>query len=145
MGEIKTTKALFSRKTNGEIQNTVCLEDTEGFGSQLWPGILISRFQRGLECIIPPLKGSKGAVQNLREKSFQVHGAKLFNVLPKKIRNSKTNDVEEFKSLLDNFLQSIPDEPKVGEYVPSSCDQITLKPSNSLICQPQKTLRSRGF
>ena len=90
--------------------------------------------RRGLECIIPPLKGSKGVVQNLREKSFQVHGAKLFNILPKKIRNSKSNDVEEFKTLLDNFLQSIPDEPKVGEYVPSSCDQIPLKPSNSLIC-----------
>ena len=62
----------------------------------------------------------------------------FFNVLPKKLRNSKSKDVEEFKSLLDNFLQSIPDEPKDGEYVPSACDQITLKPSNSLICQTQK-------
>ena len=68
----------------------------------------------------------------------------FFNVLPKKLRNSKSKDVEEFKSLLDNFLQSIPDEPKVGEYVPSACDQITLKPSNSLICQTQKKLTSRG-
>ena len=94
--------------------------------------------------MIPPLKGPKGVVQNRREKSFQVHGAKLFNILPKKLINSKSKEIEEFKSLLDNFLQFIPDEPKVGEYVPSACDQITLKPSNSLICQTQKKLRSRG-
>ena len=67
----------------------------------------------------------------MREKSLQVNGAKLFIVPPTKLRISKSKDVEEFKSLLDNFLQSIPDEPKVGEYVPSACDQITLKPSNT--------------
>jgi hypothetical protein len=33
-------------------------------------------------------------------------------------KNSReSKDVEEFKSLLDNFFQSIPDEPKVVEYV----------------------------
>ena len=87
--------------------------------------------------MIPVLKGPKG-VQSLREKSFQIHGAKLFNSLPKNLRNSRGNDIEEFKSKLDKYLESIPDEPKVGEYIPSACDQITLKPSNSLICQTQK-------
>ena len=99
--------------------------------------------RRGLECIIPALKGPKG-VQSLREKSFQIHGAKLFNSLPRHLRNRKGNDIEDFKYLLDKHLESIPDEPKVGEYIPSACDQITLKPSNSLICQSQKMVRNRG-
>ena len=99
--------------------------------------------RRGLECVIPVLKGPKG-VQALREKSFQIHGAKLFNALPKNLRNSNVNNIEDFKSLLDKYLESIPDEPKVGDYIPSACDQVTMKPSNSLICQTQKILRNRG-
>ena len=99
--------------------------------------------RRGLECNIPVLKGPKG-VQTLREKSFQIHGAKLFNALPKNLRNSKVTNIEDFKYLLDKYLESIPDEPKVGEYIPTACDQMTMKPSNSLICQTQKILRNRG-
>ena len=68
----------------------------------------------------------------------------LFNALPKHLRNSKGKNIEDFKTLLDKHLESIPDEPKVGDYIPSACDQITLKPSNSLICQTQKIVRIRG-
>jgi hypothetical protein len=58
------------------------------------------------------------------------------NVLPKKLKNNTSKDVDENKSLLDK---------KVGEDVPSACDKITMKPSNSLICQTQKKLRNRGL
>ena len=49
------------------------------------------------------LKETKG-VQALREKSFQIHGAKLFSALPKNLQNSKVNNIEDFKSLLDKYL-----------------------------------------
>ena len=61
----------------------------------------------------------------MREASFQVHGAKLFNSLPIYIRNLKKVSVEEFKSKLDYYLESIPDEPHLNGYVPTTCDQFS--------------------
>ena len=42
-------------------------------------------------------------------------------------------NTEEFKSKLDEFLSTLPDNPKIGDLVPSVCDPITMKPSNSII------------
>ena len=88
--------------------------------------------RRGRECSIPPLKGSK-SVRNLRDQSFQVRGPRLFNALPRNIRNTTKVPVEEFKEKLDNFLSLLPDKPKVGDLVPNVCDQVNVKPSNSVI------------
>ena len=88
--------------------------------------------RRGRELKVPVLK-SKGKFQTLREKSFQVHGAKLFNSLPKSIRNLTKLSVDGFKQKLDVYLQSIPDEPILPGYTPSACNQHTGSPSNSLI------------
>ena len=85
-------------------------------------------------------------IQSLRDSSFHVHGAKLFNCLPNYLRNSEVQTVEEFKECLDVFLSEIPDEPSVQgtHYTPSACDLITGKASNSLIDQVrQKSTRNR--
>ena len=42
--------------------------------------------RRGREVVIKPARW-KQSIQTLRENSFQVNGAKVFNSLPKKIRN----------------------------------------------------------
>ena len=47
----------------------------------------------------------------MRENSFQINGARLFNSLPLKIRNMKYNQ-EDFKLALDNYLCSVPDQPR---------------------------------
>ena len=88
--------------------------------------------RRGREGKIPPLKGSQ-SVRNLRDQSFQVRGPRLFNTLPRNIRDTTKVSVEDFKEKLDNFLSLLPDQPKVGDLVPNVCDQVTLKPSNSVI------------
>ena len=80
--------------------------------------------------------------KSIREQSFHVHGGKLFNSIPKNIRNMAGNNVDEFKEKLDLFLQSIPDEPKVEGYVPSACDDLTAKPSNSIIFQCKQKMRN---
>ena len=90
--------------------------------------------RRGREIKVPTLKG-KGKIHSLREASFQVHGAKLFNSLPKTIRNLRKVTVDEFKSKLDLYLQSIPDEPSLNGYIPTSCDQFSGNPSNSIVDQ----------
>ena len=56
---------------------------------------------------------SPAAVKNARESSFGVKGAKLFNLLPKDIRGVTSEKVESFKTVLDEFLRKVPDQPTV--------------------------------
>ena len=82
---------------------------------------------------IPDLKrNGRPAVQTLREQSFQINGARLFNSIPKKIRNIM-KDQDHFKASLDEFLSSVPDQPWIGSLVPSATDQLTGRQSNSLL------------
>ena len=79
-------------------------------------------------------------VKTLRENSFQVHAPKLFNSLPRKLRNRTKCSIEDFKAELDHFLETVPDEPKVsgGQYTPGACDLFSAQPSNSVIDQIRK-------
>ena len=88
--------------------------------------------RRGRECKLPQLCGPQ-FVRKLRDQSLQVRGPRLFNSLPSLIRNLTKVNTEEFKSKLDEFLSTLPDNPKIGDLVPSVCDPITMKPSNSII------------
>ena len=77
--------------------------------------------RRGREISIPELKGSQ-RVKTLRENSFQVKGARIFNSLPKSLRNLKQISVDEFKFKLDKYLETIPDEPSLPNYTPTACN-----------------------
>ena len=57
---------------------------------------VINSDRRGREIHIPQIKG-KGKFKTLREGSFQIHGAKIFNSLPKSIRNLTKISADEFK------------------------------------------------
>lgn len=73
--------------------------------------------RRGRECQVKLVdKKAPLAVQKAIEASLSVHGAKIFNLLPLQTRNLEGPQVkvEHFKKELDNFLQSIPDEPTVA-------------------------------
>ena len=59
----------------------------------------------GRLCEIPQInKNSRKSVQTIRENSFQIHGPKLFNCLPKQIRNKRGCSIEEFKCELDQLV-----------------------------------------
>ena len=99
--------------------------------------------RRGREVVIKPARG-KQSIQTLRENSFQVNGAKVFNSLPKKIRNLTNIPLEEFKSKLDSYLETLPDEPQLPNYTPSTCNQVTAKPSNSIVDHARMPTRRPG-
>ena len=66
----------------------------------------------GRKCVIPPVpKHATSGVKSLREASFCIQGARLFNVLPMEIRNISNVELSVFKTKLDEFLRTIPDEP----------------------------------
>ena len=90
----------------------------------------------GRLCSIPTLTNT-GKFRTLRENSFQVHGPKLFNSLPIKIRTITKCSVNDFKTLLDKVLSQVPDEPNISgiQYTPRACDLFTGRPSNSILDQ----------
>ena len=102
------------------------------------PGLAgcITGDRRGRECLIPRIKSTASEkIKTLREASFQVHGPKLFNMLPKNIRGMTKCGIADFKEQLDSFLSTIPDQPKIGHLVPATCSLTTNQPSNSLVDQ----------
>ena len=90
--------------------------------------------RRGREIKISLVKGS-GRIKTLREGSFQIHGGKLFDSLPNKLRDLTKISIEDFKYSLHQYLCSLPDEPNISGYTPSACSQVDASPSNSIIDQ----------
>ncbi len=89
--------------------------------------------QQGRLCEVGHINQSAPAcVKNAREASLPVKGAKLFNLLPREIRDITATKVNTFKSKLDIFLRSIPDQPTIpGRQRPAQ--------SNSLLHQVPMT------
>ena len=54
--------------------------------------------------------------QVVSASSLTHEGPKIFNALPKELRSITSSPVEKFKSGLDKFLGTIPDEPPVPGY-----------------------------
>ena len=87
----------------------------------------------GRKVNIPALKrNGRRAVQTMRENSFQINGARLFNSLPLKLKNIKCYQ-DDFKIALDSYLSSVPDQPRMGSLVPAATDQLSCRQSNSLL------------
>ena len=88
--------------------------------------------RRGRHCTVPITCGRQ-AVKSLREQSFQMAGPKLFNSLPKYLREIRKQSKLDFKEELDQFLAKLPDHPHIGDLTPNICNQFSAKPSNSLV------------
>jgi len=100
-------------------------------------GLQLSRLTtRDGRSSFPKLYGSQ-AVQSLREASFSVRGAKIFNLLPMSMRNygGLGTSVEGFKVNLGNYLNKVPDRPRdvSSGWMPAAVDQVTGFNSNSII------------
>ena len=56
--------------------------------------------------------------KNIWRGSLSEEGPRLFNTLPKKLRNLHGCSKDHFKKQLDHFLQAVPDEPLLQNYLP---------------------------
>ena len=75
---------------------------------------ITSHNRRGRLCEVKTIPHSAPTpVQRAVEASLAVKGAKLFNLVPKEIRNIDSKKINVFKRELDKFLTDIPDEPTV--------------------------------
>lgn len=69
----------------------------------------------GRKCTVPIVK--KGPYSKARSASLSVHGPRLFNALPRYLRDMKGCTADSFKEELDKFLRRVRDEPQLPNYV----------------------------
>ena len=68
--------------------------------------------RRGGYAIPNPIpRNAPSFFKKARERSLGVHGAHVFNILPKSLRNENSADFPLFKNHLDIFLAMVPDQP----------------------------------
>ena len=67
--------------------------------------------RRGRTCLIHGLASTPTHLHKAKQQTVKCFGLKLFNSLPKQIRNITGTDVTQFKTQLDKFLQLVEDKP----------------------------------
>ena len=90
--------------------------------------------RRGRQCKRRSLPTrAQGRTRTLLANSLSYEGPRIFNVLPREVRDMSGCPVETFKAGLDKFLWTVPDEPPVPGYT-TECrtsntlpDQVALK------------------
>lgn len=65
-----------------------------------------------------PLPKGQGInkAKTLYERSLIIEGAKLFNLMPREIREHG-GSLDTLKTKIDNFLAKIPDQPQGNKYI----------------------------
>ena len=81
--------------------------------------------RHGTQCIIQ-YPTNRNPKQSLQENTITVFGPWLYNSLPKYLRDIKSVKTEKLKLELDKFLDTIPDLPKMPNYVTASGSNSTL-------------------
>ena len=92
--------------------------------------------RHGTQCVIQCITNINPA-QSLQENATTVFGPRLYNSLPKYLKDIESVKTEKFKCELDMFLDLIPDEPELPNYV-------TASGSNSILDQLTH-LRAQGI
>ena len=75
--------------------------------------------KHGPQCVIQ-YPTNRNPAQSLQENTITVFLSWLYNSLPKYPRDIDSVKTEKFKFELDKFLELIPDEPKMPNYVTAS-------------------------
>ena len=65
-----------------------------------------------------------------RVNLFHYSAPRLFNKLPRNLRDDRNSTLDEWKMKLDKILSKIPDTPIVTDLTPGLCDHFKSKPTN---------------
>ena len=92
-------------------------------------GNTIKHLRQGTQCIIQ-YPTNRNPAQSLHENAITVFGSRLYNSLPKYLRDIESIKTEKFKFEIYKFLNTIPDQTKMHNYVTKSgsngiLDQLT--------------------
>ena len=87
-----------------------------------------TRKQHGTQYVIHYVTNRNPAQSLSNKNTITVFGPRLYNSLPKYLRDIESVKTEKFKFELDKFLELIPDEPKMP-------NNVTAAGSNSILDQ----------
>ena len=76
----------------------------------------------GPQCIVPNLNARSSRINTLRYNFFTSMGPRLFNSLPKAVKECSSPD--SFKKTLDDYIMSLPDTPPTPSYVAANNNSI---------------------
>ena len=93
--------------------------------------------RHGTHAVCYSVSTNRNPGQSLQENAITVFEPRLYNSLPKYLREIESVETEKLKFELDKFLELIPDEPKMPSYV-------TASGSNSILDQLTH-LRAQGI
>ena len=102
--------------------------------------------RRGRQCVQRYASlASPKPIQNIINGSFASRGPRLFNLIPKHVRELKNVSVDVFKDALDKYLALVPDQPQIQGYtVMRQADSNSLVDMHSLVpAQSIKKLEER--
>ena len=104
------------------------------------PIICTHNDRRGRSCVMPSVaSAAPERIKSIRFASLPYKGPRLFNSLPKEIRNLTNCGLTTFKGVLDRFLSSLPDQPLIPSMVQHrTCD------SNSIVDWINRRRRNRS-
>ena len=85
-------------------------------------GLVWNQSERnGRKIVIPKVSGKVQSIVTLKEKCINIAGAKLFNMLPKILRNFQGN-FKMFKNMFDKWMVDVPDCPNMPGYISHNLD-----------------------
>lgn len=76
---------------------------------------VIHNMRRGKLCAVPRLVRTLRSLQTLKESSLAIQGPRLYNSLPRHLREH-TGTLSTFKVWLDKYLRTLPDKPSLPHY-----------------------------
>ena len=128
-----------SRDVMNFIYNYIYLEDNTAYGAKYWWYIghkmKTSKHPRhGTQCVIQ-YPTNRNPEQSLHENAIIVFGLRLYNSLPKYLRDIESVKTEKYKFEPDKFIELIPDEPKMPNYVTASGSNGILHQLTHLMAQ----------
>ena len=86
----------------------------------IWHTIKYRKHPRhGTQCVIQ-YPTNRNPAQSHQKNAITVFGPRLYNSLPKYLRDIESVKTENFKFQLDKFLDTIPDQTKMPNYVIAS-------------------------
>ena len=124
------------RSYSTNVYNNIYLEDNTAYGTKYWwdNGAQNKNQKTPKTWNTVRFPTNRNPAQSLQENAITVFGPRLYNSLPKYLKDIKSVKTEKFKFELDKFLKLSPDQPKIPNYVTASGDIIDqLTSTSSLI------------
>ena len=122
LGKTPQTQIILSSETPWTLYNYIYLEYNTAYGAKYWwYNMAQNKNQKitrhGTQCVIQ-FPTNWNPAQSMLENAKTVFGPRMYNSLPKYLRDIKSVKTEKFECEPDKFLEFIPDESKCRTMLP---------------------------